>query len=290
MTKTNSRPKFFQEEKNSNIIPQEEYNPFHKKKYDINYFDAKLRELNFKIKNLETSVPSKAIQELKERYNKLSDRLEPFEKEFDKIGKDYFEREIRQTQIICAVGSVIFGLIMGFGFGWGELSFLIFILVTLFFYFVFYYGIVRSISPIEDRTNFSFTLTEGVEYENPVYNEPFKRDETGGVVLRDETGTDFSFKVEKFFKDLLKFENDIIELESIIKAKQEKDEKRSRHIPQKVKDKVWNRDAGKCVDCGSNQNLEFDHIIPFSKGGANTYRNIQLLCEKCNRRKQSKIG
>ena len=65
---------------------------------------------------------------------------------------------------------------------------------------------------------------------------------------------------------------------------------RSRRIPQEVKDQVWNRDGGKCVDCGSNENLEFDHIIPFSKGGANTYRNIQLLCEHCNRGKSDKIG
>ena len=61
-------------------------------------------------------------------------------------------------------------------------------------------------------------------------------------------------------------------------------------IPQNVKDKVWNRDGGKCVECGSNEDLEFDHIIPFSKGGANTYRNIQLLCEHCNRSKSAKIG
>ena len=61
-------------------------------------------------------------------------------------------------------------------------------------------------------------------------------------------------------------------------------------IPQNVKDKVWNRDGGKCVECGSNENLEFDHIIPFSKGGANTYRNLQLLCEHCNRSKSDKIG
>jgi hypothetical protein len=64
----------------------------------------------------------------------------------------------------------------------------------------------------------------------------------------------------------------------------------SRRISQKVKDLVWNRDNGKCVQCGSNLNLEFDHIIPFSKGGSNTYRNIQLLCENCNRKKSSKIG
>jgi hypothetical protein len=61
-------------------------------------------------------------------------------------------------------------------------------------------------------------------------------------------------------------------------------------IPQDVQDKVWVRDSGKCVICGSSENLEFDHIIPFSKGGSSTYRNIQLLCEKCNRQKTNKIG
>ena len=65
---------------------------------------------------------------------------------------------------------------------------------------------------------------------------------------------------------------------------------RRRHISQKVKDQVWRRDLGKCTQCGSNENLEFDHIIPFSRGGANTYRNIQLLCESCNRSKSDNIG
>ena len=69
-----------------------------------------------------------------------------------------------------------------------------------------------------------------------------------------------------------------------------KSNEKSRHISQRVKDKVWNRDGGKCVQCGSNEDLEFDHIIPHSKGGANTYRNIQLLCEPCNRKKSAKIG
>lgn len=69
-----------------------------------------------------------------------------------------------------------------------------------------------------------------------------------------------------------------------------KNDEPSRRISQRVMDKVWNRDGGKCVQCGSNEKLEFDHIIPFSKGGSNTYRNIQLLCEKCNRSKSNNIG
>ena len=61
-------------------------------------------------------------------------------------------------------------------------------------------------------------------------------------------------------------------------------------IPQDVMDKVWNRDGGKCVQCGKSEKLEFDHIIPHSKGGSNTIRNLQLLCEKCNRVKSNNIG
>jgi len=61
-------------------------------------------------------------------------------------------------------------------------------------------------------------------------------------------------------------------------------------IPKDVQDRVWNRDGGKCAKCGSRKKLEFDHIIPVSKGGSNTYRNIQLLCEICNRSKSNIIG
>ncbi len=62
------------------------------------------------------------------------------------------------------------------------------------------------------------------------------------------------------------------------------------YIPQDIQDKVWVRDGGKCVKCGSQEKLEFDHMIPVSKGGSSTYRNIQLLCEKCNRQKSNNIG
>jgi hypothetical protein len=58
-----------------------------------------------------------------------------------------------------------------------------------------------------------------------------------------------------------------------------------RSIAQDVKMFVWQRDQGKCVYCGDNRDLEFDHIIPVSMGGSNTARNLQLLCEPCNRSK-----
>ena len=63
----------------------------------------------------------------------------------------------------------------------------------------------------------------------------------------------------------------------------------ARYVPQRVKTEVWRRDQGRCVMCGSNQWLEYDHIIPVSKGGSNTARNIQLLCMNCNREKSDKI-
>ena len=61
-------------------------------------------------------------------------------------------------------------------------------------------------------------------------------------------------------------------------------------IPDEVKVFVWNRDRGRCVKCDSNQRLEFDHVIPLALGGANTARNLQLLCETCNRSKGAAIA
>ena len=56
-------------------------------------------------------------------------------------------------------------------------------------------------------------------------------------------------------------------------------------IAAEVKTYVWQRDGGRCATCGSQQRLEFDHIIPVSLGGSSSARNLQLLCEGCNRAK-----
>lgn len=64
----------------------------------------------------------------------------------------------------------------------------------------------------------------------------------------------------------------------------------NRLIPTNIKVAVWQRDKGKCVKCGSDVNLHYDHIIPFSKGGSSTTEaNIQLLCARCNLQKHDHI-
>lgn len=59
-------------------------------------------------------------------------------------------------------------------------------------------------------------------------------------------------------------------------------ERDSRAIPQDVKTRVWQRDGGKCVECGAREYLEFDHVIPWSRGGATSIDNLQILCRRCN--------
>ena len=60
---------------------------------------------------------------------------------------------------------------------------------------------------------------------------------------------------------------------------------RRQPIPREVRLTVWQRDEGRCVECGGEFDLQYDHVIPFSMGGASTAANLQLLCAACNRDK-----
>jgi len=65
---------------------------------------------------------------------------------------------------------------------------------------------------------------------------------------------------------------------------------RRRIIPSHVKLEVWQRDGGKCARCGAVDELHFDHIVPFSRGGTSeTAANVQLLCARHNLSKSDRI-
>lgn len=61
-------------------------------------------------------------------------------------------------------------------------------------------------------------------------------------------------------------------------------------VPEHVKAAVFQRDQGRCVQCGyEGEYIEYDHKYPRSKGGQNTVENIQLLCRMCNLKKGDRI-
>lgn len=65
---------------------------------------------------------------------------------------------------------------------------------------------------------------------------------------------------------------------------------RRRVVPTHVKLEVWQRDGGKCAMCGATDELHFDHVLPFSKGGTSlTAANVQLLCARHNLAKRDRI-
>lgn len=53
-------------------------------------------------------------------------------------------------------------------------------------------------------------------------------------------------------------------------------------IPRKIRRTVFARDRYCCKCCGDDQELEIDHIIPYSRGGSNDISNLQTLCRYCN--------
>ena len=52
-----------------------------------------------------------------------------------------------------------------------------------------------------------------------------------------------------------------------------------------LRTEVYERDAYRCVTCGTHRALSLDHIIPESKGGPSTAENLQTMCRPCNSRK-----
>jgi HNH endonuclease len=109
--------------------------------------------------------------------------------------------------------------------------------------------------------------------------------QNGGLISYGELLLRIQHAALKEEKDFKRLQREIQAWENLPSA----DAARRGRIPDEIQLFVWQRDEGKCVRCGGNLNLEFDHIIPVAEGGSSTARNIQLLCETCNRQKGKSI-
>jgi len=66
----------------------------------------------------------------------------------------------------------------------------------------------------------------------------------------------------------------------------------SRQIPRHIIIRVVRRDNNTCQECGKilkDNEIEFDHIIPLSKGGSSEEHNLRVTCFDCNRGKSNKV-
>ena len=73
--------------------------------------------------------------------------------------------------------------------------------------------------------------------------------------------------------------------------KRRKGTKERQQISGDVRHAVYLRDNYRCCICGKGDedyDLQIDHIKPISKGGTNHIRNLQTLCEDCNKEKGNK--
>ena len=51
---------------------------------------------------------------------------------------------------------------------------------------------------------------------------------------------------------------------------------------------VFERDGYACTYCGSQRDLQGDHVLPLSRGGSNAFDNLATACKACNGAKGSK--
>ena len=65
---------------------------------------------------------------------------------------------------------------------------------------------------------------------------------------------------------------------------------RREHVPREIRQLVFERYGGCCAECSSSFEIQFDHVIPFSMGGATTVENLQILCAPCNQIKGASLS
>lgn len=53
-------------------------------------------------------------------------------------------------------------------------------------------------------------------------------------------------------------------------------------IPRDVQKEVFERYGGRCIKCGSTEDIQYHHWVPVKRGGTDDADNIVLLCHNCH--------
>lgn len=81
-----------------------------------------------------------------------------------------------------------------------------------------------------------------------------------------------------------------INFECTLREYHAKDQRRL--MTRELREKIMARDNYTCRICGKRMpdevGLQIDHIVPVSKGGKTVASNLQVLCDRCNRRKSNR--
>lgn len=99
-----------------------------------------------------------------------------------------------------------------------------------------------------------------------------------------------SWRQDSYGRNVFKFKLVAVEGEDDLNSPAQPEAARRRVIPTSVKLEVWKRDGGKCVICGAVDELHFDHVVPYARGGTSLVaENVQLLCARHNLQKRDRI-
>lgn len=114
--------------------------------------------------------------------------------------------------------------------------------------------------------------------------------EDDGYVLYNTEEISFRLRIEGFkLTDL-----DILINEGFLILTDQKEDFKSpwnsRYISPEIKLQAMKKANNKCVFCNSENDLEYDHIVPISQGGKSIIENIQVLCRSCNRKKRAYVA
>lgn len=60
------------------------------------------------------------------------------------------------------------------------------------------------------------------------------------------------------------------------------------HVTTATRRRILARDGHQCVQCGSAERLEVDHILNIARGGTHDLNNLQTLCTECHAAKTAR--